>query len=64
MNYKSDINRVHFFGARFDLFKKLPLGRSHSDMEAVRPFNRATRDATNMSHYQNLLAKAAAAITG
>lgn len=61
MNHNSDINRVHFRGARSDLFKKLSLGRSHPDIEAVKRFNRATRDATNMSHYQNLLFKAVAA---
>jgi SNF2 family DNA or RNA helicase len=47
-----------------DLSKKLSLGRSHPDMEAVKRFNTITRDATDMSHYQNLLAKAVAAITG
>ena len=33
-------------------------------MDAVKRFNTVTRDATVMSHYQNLLAKAVAAITG
>ncbi len=47
-----------------DLIKKLSLGRLHPDMEAVKRFNTDTRDATDMSHYQNLLAKAVAAITG
>lgn len=47
-----------------DLFKKLSLGRSHPDMDAVKRFNAATSNATDMSHYQNLLAKAVAAITG
>ena len=47
-----------------DLFKKLSLGRAHPDTEAVKRFNTATRNATDMSHYQNLLAKAVAAITG
>jgi len=47
-----------------DLLKKLSLGRSHPDMEAVKRFNTITRNATDMNHYQNLLAKAVAAITG
>jgi len=47
-----------------DLLKKLSLGRSQPDEGAVAQFNVATRNATEMSHYQNLLAKAVAAITG
>ncbi len=47
-----------------DLLKKLSLGRSHPDMEAVKRFNTITLNATDMNHYQNLLAKAVAAITG
>ncbi len=47
-----------------DLLKKLSLGRSHPDEGAVARFNFATRDATDMSRYQALLAKAVAAITG
>ena len=47
-----------------DLFKKLSIGRAHPNTEAVNRFNTATRNATDMSHYQNLLAKAVAAITG
>ena len=47
-----------------DLLKKLSLGRSQPDEGSVAQFNVATRDATDMSHYQNLLAKAVAAITG
>ena len=47
-----------------DLFKKLSIGHSHPDAEAVKRFSTATRDATDMSHYQNLLTKAVAAITG
>jgi len=47
-----------------DLLKKLSLGRSQPDEGAVARFNVATCDATDMSHYQNLLAKAVAAITG
>lgn len=47
-----------------DFFKKLSLGRSYPDMETVRRFNTFTREATEMSHYQSLLAKAVAAITG
>ncbi|NQT70313.1 MAG: DEAD/DEAH box helicase family protein [Desulfobacteraceae bacterium] len=47
-----------------DLLKKLSLSRSQPNEGAVAQFNVATRDATDMSHYQNLLAKAVAAITG
>ncbi len=47
-----------------DLLKKLSLGRSNPDEETVRHFNVSTGNATDMSHYQNLLAKAVAAITG
>nr|MBC8433248.1 DEAD/DEAH box helicase family protein [Candidatus Desulfatibia vada] len=47
-----------------DLLKKLSLGRSQPDEGAVVRFNFATRDATDMSKYQALLAKAVAAITG
>jgi hypothetical protein len=47
-----------------DLIKKLSLGHSHPDMEAVKRFNIDTRNVTDMSHYQELLAKAVAAITG
>jgi len=47
-----------------DLFKKLSLGRSHPNEDAVARFNAATRDGTDMSKYQVLLARAVAAITG
>jgi SNF2 family DNA or RNA helicase len=47
-----------------DLFKKLSLGRSNPDADAVKQFNAFTKDATEMGHYQDLLAKAVAAITG
>jgi ERCC4-related helicase len=47
-----------------DLLKKLSLGRSHTDKEIIKHFNVITRDTTEMSHYQNLLANAISAITG
>jgi len=47
-----------------DLFKKFILGRSQPDAGAMARFNAATKDATDMSKYQALLAKAVAAITG
>jgi superfamily II DNA or RNA helicase len=47
-----------------DLFKKLSLGHSQFDAESVEHFNAATRNAADMSHYQDLLAKAVSAITG
>ena len=58
--------RLNFTNARkiLDLFKKLTLGRSHPDPHAVAAFNAATRDGADMSHYQGLLGKAVAAVTG
>jgi len=47
-----------------DLFKKLCLGHQQPDGKALASFNAATANATNMEHYQALLAKAVAAITG
>jgi hypothetical protein len=47
-----------------DVFKKLSIGRSHPDEIAVARFKVETKDATAMSKYQNLLAKAVSAITG
>ncbi|MCX6644987.1 MAG: helicase, partial [bacterium] len=47
-----------------DLIKKLSLGRSQPDEEAVVMFNKATNDGADMSKYQSLLAKAVAALTG
>ena len=47
-----------------DLWKKMSIGRSNPDNEAVQHFNDITRNVTDMSLYQNLLAKAVAAITG
>ena len=47
-----------------DMLKKLSLGRSQPDEGAVARFKIITRNATDMSKYQSLLAKAVAAITG
>ncbi len=47
-----------------DLIKKLSLGQSYPNKNAVARFNAHTRDATDMSRYQTLLAKAVTAITG
>jgi superfamily II DNA or RNA helicase len=47
-----------------DLFKKMTLGRCQPNDLAVRQFNAATKNGTDMSRYQALLAKAVAAITG
>ena len=47
-----------------DILKKLSLGRSQPDEGAVSRFKLSTRDATDMSKYQSLLAKAVTAITG
>ncbi len=66
--YVSDDGQVilNFTHAKkiLDLFKKLSLGRSKPDMAALERFNAATRDASDMGHYQNLLARAVAAVTG
>ncbi len=58
--------RLNFTNARkiLDLLKKLTLGRSYPEPHAVAAFNAVTRNGADMSHYQNLLAKAVAAITG
>ncbi|MEA1927480.1 MAG: hypothetical protein U9N73_04690 [Candidatus Auribacterota bacterium] len=47
-----------------DLIKKLSLGQVDPDEDAYARFNALTRDGADMSLYQNLLAKAVAAITG
>ncbi len=47
-----------------DLFKKLSLGRFQPNKELVARFAAVTRDGSDMSKYQALLAKAVAAITG
>lgn len=47
-----------------DIFKKLSLGQSQPDNTAVAHFNTLTHEAADMSHYQDLLAKAVASITG
>ena len=47
-----------------DILKKLSLGQSQPDPEAVKQFNDRTHETADMSHYQFLLAKAVAAIIG
>ena len=47
-----------------DVFKKLSLGCSQADDAAVAAFNARTKSGSQMSHYQSLLAKAIAAVTG
>ena len=47
-----------------DLLKKLSIGRSNPNEDAVARFNAATRGGTDMSKYQALLARAVGAITG
>ena len=47
-----------------DVLKKLSIGRSHPDPEAVAGFNCLTKAGGDMSHYQSLLARAVAGITG
>lgn len=47
-----------------DLMKKVAIGRSLPDERAGARFAKLTRNGTDMSHLQGLLAKAVAAITG
>ena len=47
-----------------DLLKKLSIGHVHPDEIAIHRLNVRTDAGQDMSHYQNLLAKAVAAITG
>ena len=58
--------RLNFTNARkiLDLLKKLTLGRSNPEPQAVTAFNAMTRNGFDTSHYQTLLGKAVAAITG
>ena len=58
--------QMNFMQAKriLDMFKKLSLGRSQPDESAVARFKIDTSNATDMSKYQSLLAKAVGAITG
>ena len=58
--------RLNFTRAKhiLDTLKKLSLGRSHSDERAFAQFNAITRNGSDMSHYQALLARAVVAISG
>jgi len=47
-----------------DVFKRLAIGRAEPDEETVARFNDATKNASDMTHYQSLLSKAVSAITG
>jgi len=47
-----------------DIFKKMSLGRSQPDEQSLARFNKETRDGTDMTKYQALLAKAVSAISG
>ena len=47
-----------------DLLKKLSIGRSQSDETAIQWLNEQTKNGSDMTHYQHLLAKAVGAITG
>jgi len=47
-----------------DVIKKVAAGRAQPDLDAYERFDQATREAKDMSHYQGLLAKAIAAVTG
>ena len=58
--------RLNFTHAKqiLDLFKKLSLGRSQPEEDAVAEFHARTRDGSDMTHYQGLLGKAVTAVTG
>ncbi|XVJ60002.1 MAG: DEAD/DEAH box helicase family protein [Tepidisphaera sp.] len=58
--------RLNFTSTRqiLDLLKKLALGRSSVDEASLAAFNTRTRDGADMTHYQGLLAKGVAALTG
>jgi hypothetical protein len=58
--------RLNFTQAKqvLDVLKKLSIGRSHPDREAIAGFNGLTKAGGDMSHYQSLLARAVAGITG
>lgn len=66
--YVADNGEILFHSSHskkvLDLWKKLSLSRSNPDQKAVQHFNDITRNATDMGQYQNLLARAVAAITG
>ncbi len=47
-----------------DILKKLSLGRSHASDSIMERFNRMTRNGSDMSRYQEFLARGIAAITG
>jgi len=47
-----------------DVLKNISLGRVNPDEKTYARFNALTRNGADMSHYQGLLAKAVAAITG
>ena len=58
--------KLNFTQARkvLDLLKNQTLGRHNPHEEAVKCFNRRTKNGSDMSLYQSLLAKAASSITG
>lgn len=66
--YVSDAGEVKLNFTRtkkiLDILKKISLGKFSPDENAVANFNKITSNATNMSKYQNLLARAVYAITG
>jgi len=66
--YVADTGEVqlNFTNAKqiLDFLKKMSLGRSYSNEVVVSRHNNLTRNLTDMSHYQNLLARGVAAISG
>lgn len=66
--YVSDAGevRLNFTNAKqiLDLLKKVTLGKTAPDDDDCARFSALTRDGADMAHYQGLLARAVAAITG
>jgi len=58
--------RLNFTQAKkiLDLLKKISIGHSDPEHSAIQQFDKITDHGANMTHYQELLAKAVSAITG
>lgn len=66
--FVSDTGAVHLNYTQakkvLDLLKKLSIGRAHPDKSAIQRLSSETQNGLDMSHYQSLLARAVAAVTG
>jgi len=58
--------RLNFTQAKktLDLLKKISMERPHPEERAIQEFNEITKHGADMTHYQELLARAISAITG